>query len=109
MLKFQLKTIDKVSVRSVSLPKFNGKKEKFLTQFVKFEAFAAVCNFDVVLSSARDVASPVAHDTVIQDPDMAGAPVVVARKRKNIAIAHIANVFESNALMSCMHGSRLLD
>jgi hypothetical protein len=97
------------SLKSVRLPLFSGVRKDFHTWWIRFVAFANMCNFLEALKKGGEASIPSSDSVVIDITTDAGKMVAAAKKRNALAMANLTMAFQTENLFGIIYKTMSTD
>ena len=90
---------EKVTAGKVTLPKFNGKKDAYMTWWMRFMAYAAVIGFTQSIQDSKDPDLPGKENDTLSTNDDIRKKQEKALKSNRIAMANFTMAFSAEMLI----------
>ena len=97
--------MENAAVKSIRLPMFDGKPEKFQVWWTRFRAYAGVFGFIKALKKGGETALPPTEDALLDDTSETDKLMIAALKRNAIAMANLTMAFTTDATMALVYES----
>jgi hypothetical protein len=106
-LQEQQEHMESAGIKSLCLPLFDGKHEKFQVWWTQLEAYAGVFGFLAALKTGGEHTMPAADATVINKTTTGGKAEAAAKKKQNaIAAANLTVSFTTDGTMALVYKSK---
>jgi hypothetical protein len=102
-------TIETAGIKSLCLPLFDGKHEKFQVWWTHLEAYAGVFGFLAALQPGGKANMLASKTTVIDKTTDPGKLQVVAKKPNAIAVVNMTMAFITGGTMALVYKSKMSD
>ena len=93
------------SVKSLKLPLFDGKPEKFQVWWTRFKAYASVFSFSQAIKPGGEEHLPESEFEELDETTETGKKKIEAKKRNTVAMANLTMALTTNNALSIVYKS----
>ena len=98
--------MESAGIKSLRLPLFDGKHDKFQVWWTRLEAYAGVFGFLAALKTGGETDLPATETTTIDETTDRGKLALAAKKRNAIAVANLTMAFTTDGTMALVYKAK---